>query len=74
MNYLVPLNGILLGIITASTNALAKIPSEYASIKDLLKWASPSVHKSLIQKILRTGCAEVTYADTIYNADQVLIT
>jgi hypothetical protein len=40
----------------------------------LLNWASPSIHKSLIQKIIRTGTSEITHDGTSYSGSSVLRT
>lgn len=39
----------------------------------LLNWCPPSVHKSLIQKILRTRCTHVSYCDKLYQAEDMLL-
>jgi hypothetical protein len=43
-------------------------------IYGLLEWASPSVHKSLVQKILRTRCTHVEWVGTEYPAREVFVT
>ena len=43
-------------------------------VQALLDWASPSVHKSLMQKILRTRCTHVEWVGTEYLAKEVLAT
>lgn len=43
-------------------------------IYNLIEWFSPSPHKSLIQKILRTRCTHVEYVGVEYPANLVLIT
>ena len=40
----------------------------------LISWFPPSMHKSLIQKIIRTRCTHVEYGGVEYPAEEVLIT
>uniref|UniRef100_A0A6C0AE03 Helicase ATP-binding domain-containing protein n=1 Tax=viral metagenome TaxID=1070528 RepID=A0A6C0AE03_9ZZZZ len=41
-------------------------------IKEILKWFTPSVHKSLIQKIIRTKCKKISYENEKFNSFNVL--
>jgi len=66
VDYLIMLNGSFVGVRTGKGD---QIDDEQL---DILKWASPSVHKSLIQKIIRTGCSEITYQGQPYDADLIL--
>lgn len=43
-------------------------------IKKILEWVPPSVHKSLIQKLIRTRCEKVVHKEKEYDAEEVLIT
>lgn len=43
-------------------------------IKDYIEWMTPSVHKSLIQKIIRTKCIKVEHEGIYYNPVDVLYT
>lgn len=49
------------------------IPSLDLSIKDVISWFPPSLHKSLIQKLIRTRCLSVTHLDKTYEASHVLV-
>lgn len=40
----------------------------------LLKWATPSIHKSLIQKMIRTRCLKCTHEGKVYTGLDVLVT
>ena len=42
-------------------------------VKPILEWATPGVHKSLIQKIIRSKCSIVTYEDVKYDSHDVLV-
>lgn len=41
-------------------------------IKNIIKWFTPSVHKSLIQKIIRTRAKKIKYLEREYKAHKVL--
>ena len=43
-------------------------------VKEIIKWFTPSLHKSLIQKSIRTRCKNVEYAGKLYDASVVLLT
>lgn len=43
-------------------------------IKEYIEWMTPSVHKSLIQKIIRTKCIKVEHEGIYYNPVDVLYT
>lgn len=43
-------------------------------IYNLLKWATPSIHKSLIQKMIRTRCLRCTHEGKVYSGLDVLVT
>lgn len=43
-------------------------------VRELLKWATPSIHKSLIQKMIRTRCLVCTHEGKEYPGLDVLIT
>jgi hypothetical protein len=47
---------------------------EMLEIKELISWFIPSLHKSLIQKLIRTRCRKVSYQGKEYNSDAVLLT
>lgn len=59
---------------------LFKLGSKYADInnmlkiKEFVKWFPPSLHKSLIQKLIRTRCEQVEYGGMYYNPKDVIIT
>lgn len=44
------------------------------TIKGLINWFPPSLHKSLIQKLIRTRCDQVEYNNVLYPASAVLLT
>ena len=43
-------------------------------VRDIISWFSPSTHKSLIQKVIRTRCRTVTYEGRSLDPDTVLVT
>lgn len=43
-------------------------------IKDIICWFPPSMHKSLIQKLIRTRCQQVEYGGKTYDASATLLT
>lgn len=43
-------------------------------IKPLLEWFPPSLHKSLLQKLIRTRCVNVVHQNTKYSARSVVLT
>lgn len=47
---------------------------EMKRVRPLLEWFPPALHKSLIQKLIRTRCKWVEYAGVLYNAGSVLLT
>lgn len=47
--------------------------TDWNEIVNILSWFTPSVHKSLIQKIIRTGCTMVTYNNKKYNSTLMLL-
>jgi hypothetical protein len=49
------------------------IDKEMEAIAPVISWFTPSLHKSLIQKVIRTKCKKVTHTET-YNPDAVLLT
>ncbi len=51
---------------------LKRDTSEEKKVHNVISWFSPSVHKSLIQKLIRTRCKYVSYDDTIYSSQAVL--
>lgn len=42
-------------------------------IMAIIDWFSPSVHKSLIQKLIRTRCEGVEYGDVVYPVVEVIM-
>lgn len=81
-NYL-PKLGIVVtkNIITPLTEeTLFKLASNYVPIeqmkivKPFIDWFPPSLHKSLIQKLIRTRCDSVEYSGKIYPAGVFLLT
>lgn len=71
------------GIVAATANrkkpgwnevsALATVPEVCSEIKKYIDWFPPALHKSLLQKIIRTGCSKVRMiSGEVYNADDVL--
>lgn len=70
VDYLVPIGeGQVLGMRTKSSSDPVSLPEQTKPIVEFLSWATPSVHKSLIQKIIRTGAATVEE----WSGDLVLI-
>jgi hypothetical protein len=60
IDYIVPVGeGNILGIRAKSSTQKITLPDESSEIVKFLSWASPSIHKSLIQKIIRTGANRV---------------
>ncbi len=63
-----------------SEESLFKLASKYIPInvmnqvKEIINWFSPSMHKSLIQKLIRTRCDNVEYGGKLYPAPVVLLT
>jgi hypothetical protein len=58
-------------------NNLDIIMDEYPDckvIKEMIGWFPPSLHKSLIQKLIRTRCAKVEFANKLYDSASVLVT
>lgn len=61
-------------------NVLFNLASNYVrmedieQIKPLISWFPPSMHKSLIQKLIRTRCESVEYGGKLYSPDAVLLT
>ncbi len=47
--------------------------SNWDEIHGTLSWFTPAVHKSLIQKIIRTGCDTITHESKSYDASLVLL-
>lgn len=43
-------------------------------VRKLLIWATPAIHKSLVQKMIRTRCVTCTHEGKQYSAKDVLIT
>lgn len=43
-------------------------------IKSIVGWFPPSLHKSLIQKLIRTRCRHVEFLGKLYDSDAVLVT
>ena len=41
--------------------------------QNMISWFSPSIHKSLIQKIIRTRCKNVSYNDSLYSGTAMLL-
>jgi hypothetical protein len=76
VNYILPFNqNQLLGIRTERSTTPEEFPKDYNSIKIQLDWASPSIHKSLIQKLIRTGCREViTSNGKLFQSEDVFTT
>ncbi|CAH6419459.1 DEAD/DEAH box RNA helicase [uncultured virus] len=56
---------------------LLKLAGTYAEemiqVRPLIEWFTPALHKSLIQKLIRTRCREVEYAGVRYPAGAVLL-
>lgn len=48
--------------------------TEMKKVRPLIEWFTPSLHKSLIQKLIRTRCEFVEYGGTNYPASAVLLT
>lgn len=46
----------------------------YYEIYNIISWFTPAIHKSLIQKIIRTSAKYITYKNTKYDSIDVLIT
>ena len=59
---------------------LLKLASKYVDIKDIklfktiVCWFPPSMHKSLIQKLIRTRCESVEYGNKLYDPQVVMLT
>lgn len=53
--------------VTGSTN------NEIQRCRELISWASPAFHKSLIQKIIRTGAENITFEEEILPARVMLL-
>ena len=48
--------------------------NEMNIVRPLLEWMTPALHKSLIQKLIRTRCQSVTHEGKRYNPNSVLLT
>lgn len=60
VDYLIPISeGKVLGMRAKSSTEPVTLPEQTRPIIEFLSWATPSIHKSLIQKIIRTGAATV---------------
>jgi len=46
---------------------------QMGEIKSVINWFSPSLHKSLIQKLIRTRCEKVEYSGKLYDPAAVLL-
>lgn len=60
----------LLKLVCSLTNSKLKIAED---LVHLLDWAPPSFHKSLIQKIIRTGADKVSHEGSNYDAGLVIL-
>ena len=47
--------------------------TDFDEIRSILSWFTPAVHKSLVQKIIRTGCSIITHKSKSYDSLLVLL-
>ena len=67
-------NYLTLDMLKVLINKLIKnSDDEWNTLYNLISWFSPSIHKSLIQKIIRTGCSNLYHGDKIIRADLALL-
>lgn len=55
-------------------NLVPDYAADIRAFKPMIEWFTPSIHKSLLQKLMRTRCAQVIHDDIIYDAEVVFIT
>lgn len=68
-----PSQPITLPMLHTIIEQLIDTKEDLDKLSEMLKWATPAVFKSLIQKIIRTGCESVTYDSVKYDSDVFLL-
>lgn len=55
-------------------NLAGNYRKEMELIKPIIEWFPPALHKSLIQKLIRTRCEQVKHNEKLYSSGSVLLT